>query len=160
MGFLTNETKIVAPVDFITGLNNEELKTVQQEISASPVVLQGKQIDAEAYLTNLNSDQYTSFMDKSAISVAKKYESGWALFQHKIPMWIFLVICFVITYYCITKNLSLIPVLGLVSCLYMMCELGISNWIGFGIWLAVGLIVYFSYGYKHSKLHERTVANN
>ena len=60
--------------------------------------------------------------------------------------------------YCIEKNygglenLSLIPVLGLLSCLYMMCELGISNWIGFGIWLVVGLMVYFAYGYKHSKL--------
>jgi hypothetical protein len=34
----------------------------------------------------------------------------------------------------------------------MMCELGISNWIGYGIWLVVGLVVYFAYGYRHSKL--------
>jgi len=34
-----------------------------------------------------------------------------------------------------------------------MCELGISNWIGFGIWLLIGLVVYFLYGYKHSKLN-------
>jgi APA family basic amino acid/polyamine antiporter len=46
----------------------------------------------------------------------------------------------------------LIPVLGLISCLYMMCELGISNWMGFGIWLVIGLVVYFLYGFKHSKL--------
>ena len=42
--------------------------------------------------------------------------------------------------------------LGLVSCLYMMSELGVSNWIGFGIWLFVGLIVYFGYSRKNSKL--------
>lgn len=152
IGFMTNETKTVAPVAFITSLNNEELKTVQQEISSSPVVLQGKQIDAEAYLTNLTDTQYESFISNSAITKDKKYESGWNLFKHKIPMWIFFFICLVITYFCITKNLSLIPVLGLLSCLYMMCELGISNWVGFGIWLLVGLVVYFSYGYKHSKL--------
>ena len=152
IAFITNETKIYEPVTFITSLNNSELEIVKSEISANPVVLQGKQIDAEAYLNNLNKAQYQDFISKSAVSFDKKYESGWSLFKHKIPMWIFFFICILVSYYCITKNLSLIPVLGLLSCLYMMCELGISNWIGFGIWLAVGLIVYFAYGYKHSKL--------
>jgi APA family basic amino acid/polyamine antiporter len=158
MAFVTNKTKTYEPVTFITSLNNEELATVKSEISSNPVVLQGKQIDAEAYLNNLNEAQYNDFMAKSSISYDKKFESGWSLFKHKIPMWIFLLICFVVAYYCVTKNLSLIPVLGLLSCLYMMCELGISNWIGFGIWLAVGLIVYFAYGYKHSKLGQQQTA--
>ncbi len=152
LGFISNEAKLITPVTFVTSLNSEELQTVKNEISASPVVLQGKQIDAEAYLSNLKPDQYESFMSKSAIDYDKKYESGWHLFKHKIPMWIFLIICLAITYLSVAKNLSLIPVLGLLSCLYMMCELELSNWIGFGIWLVVGLIVYFSYGYKHSKL--------
>lgn len=152
LGFISNEAKLITPVTFVTSLNSEELQTVKNEISASPVVLQGKQIDAEAYLSNLKTDQYESFMSKSAIDYDKKYESGWHLFKHKIPMWIFLIICLAITYLSVAKNLSLIPVLGLLSCLYMMCELELSNWIGFGIWLVVGLIVYFSYGYKHSKL--------
>ncbi|MFA6277426.1 MAG: amino acid permease [Pedobacter sp.] len=150
--FITNKTKINDPVTFIKSLSDTEIATVKNEISASPVVLQGKQIDAEAYLNSLTPAQYDEFMAKSSISFDKKYESGWGLFKHKIPMWIFLIICLVITYYCITKNLSLIPVLGLISCLYMMCELGISNWIGFGIWLVVGLVVYFAYGFHNSKL--------
>lgn len=150
--FITNQTKINDPVTFITSLNESELATVKAEISAKPVVLQGKQIDAEAYLNNLSSAQYNDFMSKSAVSFDKKYESGWDLFKHKVPMWIFLIICVFISYFCFTKNLSLIPVLGLLSCLYMMCELGISNWIGFGIWLLIGLVVYFAYGYKNSKL--------
>ncbi len=156
--FITNKTKIYEPVTFITSLSNEELATVKSEISSNPVVLQGKQIDAEAYLNSLNEAQYSEFMSKSTISFDKKYESGWSLFKHKIPMWIFLFICIIVAYYCVTKNLSLIPVLGLLSCLYMMCELGISNWVGFGIWLVVGLIVYFAYGYKHSKLGQQKVA--
>ena len=157
--FITNKTQINDPVTFITSLNATELETVKNEISASPVILQGKQIDAEAYLNNLTPAQYDEFMAKSTISYDKKYESGWSLFKHKIPMWIFLLICIVIAYYCVTKNLSLIPVLGLLSCLYMMCELGISNWIGFGIWLVVGLVVYFAYGYKHSKLGKEVTSN-
>ncbi len=155
MAFISNETKVNGPVTFITSLTDAELATVKNEISASPVVLQGKQIDAEAYLNNLTPAQYDEFMSKSAIQYDKKYESGWSLFKHKIPMWIFLFICLIISYYCVTKNLSLIPVLGLISCLYMMCELGISNWIGFGIWLVVGLVVYFAYGFKHSKLGQQ-----
>lgn len=150
--FLSNEPKLNSPVTFITSLNAQELESVKQEISASPIVLQGKQIDAEAYLNGLTEQQYKQFIDQSSISYDKKYESGWSLFKHKIPMWIFLFICLVVCYFCFTKNLSLIPVLGLISCLYMMCELGISNWIGFGIWLVVGLVVYFAYGFKNSKL--------
>ncbi|MBB2147197.1 amino acid permease [Pedobacter sp. LMG 31464] len=153
--FIINKTKVNSAVPFITSLSAPELETVKKEISASPVVLQGKQIDAEAYLNSLTPAQYDEFMTKSTISFDKKYESGWGLFKHKIPMWIFLVICLVITYYCVTKNLSLIPVLGLLSCLYMMCELGISNWIGFGIWLVVGLVVYFAYGFHNSKLGQQ-----
>ncbi|WAC39013.1 amino acid permease [Pedobacter sp. SL55] len=152
LAFVTNEAKVLSPVAFVTSLNSEELQTVKQEISASPVVLQGKQIDAEAYLSSLKPEQYESFMSRSSIAYDKKYESGWHLFKHKIPMWIFFFICLIVTYFCVKKNLSLIPVLGLISCLYMMCELELSNWIGFGTWLLVGLVVYFSYGYKHSKL--------
>jgi hypothetical protein len=37
-------------------------------------------------------------------------------------------------------------------------SISISNWIGFGIWLAVGLVVYFAYGYRHSKLGQEKTA--
>ncbi|WP_316822407.1 amino acid permease [Pedobacter gandavensis] len=151
--FIFNTPKINEPVQFITSLNERELASVKEQIKNGPLkVAPGETLDAAAYLSELSEIQYQQFVNQSAVSVEKKYEEGWALFKHKIPMWIFFAICLVITYFCITKNLSLIPVLGLISCLYMMCELGISNWIGFGIWLAVGLVLYFLYGYRHSKL--------
>ncbi len=49
-------------------------------------------------------------------------------------------------------NFSLLPVIGVLTNLYLMTELGASNWQIFGIWLVLGLIVYFSYGYRKSKL--------
>ncbi len=152
--FFFNSPKTVETVNFVTSLNGEELKIVKEEIvkNSAPQIILAEKVDAESYLSALPGDRYEQFIAASKVSVEKKYESGWSLFKHKIPMWIFLIICVIITFYCITKNLSLIPVLGLISCLYMMCELGISNWIGFGIWLVVGLVVYFAYGYKHSKL--------
>jgi basic amino acid/polyamine antiporter, APA family len=47
---------------------------------------------------------------------------------------------------------SLLPVLGILTNLYLMTELGVLNWAIFLIWLAIGLMIYFGYGYKHSKL--------
>jgi amino acid transporter len=75
-------------------------------------------------------------------------------FIHKIPMWIFIITSFLLTVWAFRKNLSLIPMLGLMSCLYMMAELGIANWIGFGIWLLIGLFIYFGYSRKRSKLNK------
>lgn len=49
-------------------------------------------------------------------------------------------------------NFSLLPVIGVLTNLYLMTELGASNWKIFGIWLVIGLVVYFSYGYRKSKL--------
>lgn len=50
------------------------------------------------------------------------------------------------------KNFSLLPVLGILTNLYLMAELGWSNWRMFVIWLIIGLVIYIAYGYKHSKL--------
>lgn len=80
----------------------------------------------------------------------------WKNFQHKIPTYVFFIIFAYMSYLSFVKNLSLIPVLGLLCCLYMMSQIGFSNWIGFSIWLLIGLVIYFSYGERHSKLGQKT----
>jgi APA family basic amino acid/polyamine antiporter len=45
-----------------------------------------------------------------------------------------------------------IPILGIVSCLGVTAFLNAYAWIAMGIWLCFGLIIYFFYGYKNSKL--------
>lgn len=72
---------------------------------------------------------------------------------HNIPMWLFAVISVYLAVQCFRKKHSLIPVLGLISCLYMMAQIDLKNWIGFTIWLVIGLVIYFLYGYKKSKLN-------
>ncbi|MFM8950672.1 MAG: amino acid permease C-terminal domain-containing protein [Bacteroidota bacterium] len=52
------------------------------------------------------------------------------------------------------NRLSLIPVLGILSCLYLMAQIHVKNWAGFAIWLIVGLVIYFSYSYRKSKLNK------
>jgi hypothetical protein len=46
----------------------------------------------------------------------------------------------------------LLPVLGLLTNLYLMTQLGVNNWLLFFAWLVMGLGVYFGYSYKNSKL--------
>ncbi|MCY7409505.1 MAG: amino acid permease [Chitinophagales bacterium] len=70
------------------------------------------------------------------------------------PMWLFILLCLVLTYYSIVKNLSIIPVLGLIFCFYMMAQIHYTSWIGFVIWLVIGLGIYFTYGFYNSKLHK------
>lgn len=79
--------------------------------------------------------------------------SGWNSIAPNLPMWLFVILCVVLSYYSFTKNLSLIPVLGLIFCFYMMAQIHYASWIGFVIWLVIGLVIYFSYGFYNSKLH-------
>jgi APA family basic amino acid/polyamine antiporter len=46
----------------------------------------------------------------------------------------------------------LFPLLGALSCFWLAWYLPRDSWWRFGIWLAIGLVVYFSYGYRHSRL--------
>lgn len=52
-------------------------------------------------------------------------------------------------------NYSLLPVLGILTNLYLMTELGWTNWLMFIIWLVIGMTIYFFYGRKHSKLRAK-----
>ncbi|TAJ55053.1 MAG: amino acid permease [Nevskiaceae bacterium] len=46
----------------------------------------------------------------------------------------------------------LIPVLGMGFCGWLMVSLPLATWTAFAIWMAVGLVVYFLYSRRHSKL--------
>jgi len=52
-----------------------------------------------------------------------------------------------------------IPILGIVSCLGITLFLNIYAWVTMLVWLAVGLVVYFTYGMKHSTLTKNSNAN-
>jgi APA family basic amino acid/polyamine antiporter len=53
-----------------------------------------------------------------------------------------------------TPLVPLVPLLGIAMCIYLMLGLPTITWIRFGIWLVVGLLLYFSYGFWHSKLKQ------
>ena len=74
------------------------------------------------------------------------------VFMEKVPYFVFALLILAIAVVGYVKNFSLIPVLGLISCFYLMTELGTTNWLRFLIWLVIGLVIYFSYSRKNSVL--------
>jgi hypothetical protein len=85
------------------------------------------------------------------------YSEGFNVFKiirNHFPFLIFCIVSIVITFKAVAKRWSLIPVLGLLTNLGLMSQLGVTNWFRFGIWLLIGLLIYFSYGAKHSRIKE------
>ena len=50
-----------------------------------------------------------------------------------------------------------VTLLGAAACLYTMSGLPRTAWERFGIWLIIGALIYFLYGYRHSRLRGRGV---
>jgi APA family basic amino acid/polyamine antiporter len=44
------------------------------------------------------------------------------------------------------------PILGVIFCLVLMLSLPLETWLRFFGWLAIGLLIYFLYSVRHSKL--------
>jgi amino acid transporter len=103
-----------------------------------------------------NGDAALSFF--TDMTPTEPGETAFWTFSHKIPYIVFAIFSLVMTMLCLLRNLSLIPVLGVMCCTYLMTELGIMNWIRFLIWLLAGFVVYFLYGYRHSKLNTAEAA--
>lgn len=70
----------------------------------------------------------------------------------KISIIVFWVICLLLVIITFIKKYSLIPLMGVTTCLYLLTGMTKSNWAWFLGWLLLGLIIYFLYGYKKSKL--------
>ncbi|HKJ31091.1 MAG TPA: amino acid permease [Balneolales bacterium] len=58
-----------------------------------------------------------------------------------------------------TPWVPLVPIFGIISCLYLMFGLPWITWLRFFLWLLVGLAIYFSYGYHKSKLRNKLDIN-
>ncbi len=75
--------------------------------------------------------------------------------HQEILFLIFIIVAAVISLFSFLRKLSLIPVLGMLCCLYLMIEIPTRSWFVFFGWMAFGLLIYFCYGYRKSKLAEK-----
>jgi basic amino acid/polyamine antiporter, APA family len=83
------------------------------------------------------------------------YFSGDLLTKSTWPMAVFWLIALIMAILSFTKKLSLLPVLGMISCFYLMAQETHKVWMRFLIWLVIGLVIYFLYSYTHSKLAKK-----
>lgn len=159
--FLNNTPVTISPDAFVSSLSKPEANDLLHTITVKDSIgLAEQDNDLEAYLSNLNHSDYEKILAETPVDASRKVNSGFSLFRYKIPMWIFILVCITMCIISVIKKLSLIPVLGMLSCLYMMAEIELKNWIGFTIWLIAGLIIYFGYSIRKSKLATATVNNN
>src|SRR5450631_2702365 len=87
---------------------------------------------AEYALTNLNADSY-----------------------QEILFLLFILAAIIIAILTFIRNYSVIPVLGVLFCLYLMIEIPAKSWMVFFGWMGVGLSIYLVYGRRKSKLASR-----
>jgi basic amino acid/polyamine antiporter, APA family len=74
----------------------------------------------------------------------------------RIPYLVFFAVFAALTIAAFRYRWSAIPVLGVVVNLYLIAGLGAANWIRFGVWCVIGLVVYVAYSFHHSKLRHGT----
>lgn len=81
---------------------------------------------------------------------------GTGVTSYKVSTLLFWILIGILSAFAYLKNLSLIPLLGVSSCCYLLTGMTASNWAWFTSWLVVGLMIYFSYGRRYSKLNKAT----
>jgi len=104
------------------------------------------------YFANLFNFDFSSNAD---------YNEGKASFMDlatpNISVIIFWIVCILLAIATVIKKYSLIPLMGVTTCLYLLTGMTKSNWAWFLSWLVIGLIIYFIYGYNKSKLAKTLV---
>lgn len=101
-----------------------------------------------------NPQEIRTFIQRMAQnhSFSDMLSAGVTLVRTQFPLLLFIIAAIVLTFFSVRNQLSLIPVLGLLTNFYLMAQLGVTNWLRFLLWLLIGLTIYFLYSRRHSKI--------
>jgi amino acid transporter len=67
---------------------------------------------------------------------------------------LFILLALYLAVMTLIRSYSLIPVMGMLCCAYLMIEIPMQSWILFFAWMGLGLVIYFTYSVKNSKLSQ------
>ncbi|MES1218725.1 MAG: amino acid permease, partial [Bacteroidota bacterium] len=113
---------------------------------------------ASIFMAHTLSKTYFSDLFNFDFSSNEEYKSGKKTFMDlaipNISLIIFWLSALLLSVFAFIKKYSLIPLMGVITCMYLLTGMSKSNWVWFIGWLILGAIIYFSYGYKKSKLAE------
>lgn len=65
---------------------------------------------------------------------------------------VFILLATILALLTFIKKFNLIPIMGVLFCAYLLIEIPAVSWMYFFVWMAIGLLIYFLYGYRNSKL--------
>jgi amino acid transporter len=150
-----NNKLLVAKEDMYERLGNDsvQLKAKLLQLDAAHFAEYGGNV--KSYLDSSFTNTYRPIIRQAGLPDNILYYSGAEAFKLNFPQWLFVIVAIGFTILTFIKKFSLIPVLGLISCFYLMAQESHTNWLRFLIWLIVGLVVYFFYSFKNSKLAPR-----
>ena len=112
--------------------------------------------EAKFKVPYINSKFITGLLLIAVLVWVFNLDQGFMPFMATKPMlWVFWLIWLGLALGSFLYDFSLLPILGMLSNLYLMTELGWSNWKMFFIWVAAGLVIYIFYGYNNSKLSKQ-----
>jgi APA family basic amino acid/polyamine antiporter len=93
------------------------------------------------------------FLSRHRINAALSNLNGES--YQEILFLLFIIAAVIISIFTFLRNYSVIPVLGVLFCLYLMIEIPAKSWLVFFCWMAFGLSIYMLYGRRKSKLADR-----
>lgn len=105
------------------------------------------QVFSEGYFAGLFNFDYSG--NEAFLSGEKSFMD---LATPNISLIVFWILSLLLALLAFIKKYSLIPLMGVITCLYLLTGMSKSNWVWFIGWLILGAIIYFMYGYKKSKL--------
>ncbi|MFN4910446.1 MAG: amino acid permease [Flavobacteriales bacterium] len=156
--FLSNQEEVKSQTEIVEGLDPNQILGLKNTLYRNHYdQFMKADTNVVAYYEHHGHERLIQDLKDMNVQKATYLNSGIFHFLHKIPMWIFIFFTLFITAMAFLHNLSLIPILGLLSCLYMMSQINVKNWFYFFVWLALGLLIYFTYGRKNSKLGNPSV---
>lgn len=89
------------------------------------------------------------FRERTVQSILNLGNEGY----QEILFLIFIFLTGILAMLSFARKYSLIPVLGVACCMYLMVEIPAKSWLVFFGWMALGLSIYLLYGRKNSKLN-------
>ena len=116
-----------------------------------PLIVIGSMVMAYMLSNNYFADMFNFDFSGNAEYMAGK-KTFMDVATPNISLIVFWICALLLAIASFVKKYSLIPLMGVITCMYLLTGMTKSNWLWFIGWLLLGIMIYFLYGYKKSKL--------
>ncbi|MFM2386704.1 MAG: hypothetical protein RL660_1461 [Bacteroidota bacterium] len=138
-------------LDFSEENKIDAVAKAADNVSAMQLLSSDKYINDKSF-DDLRSSLATTNDPANVLSQFAKDANTTGMRTQKISLIVFWLSMIGLCIAALRKNYSLIPLMGVATCLYLLTGMTLANWLWFAAWLALGLVIYFAYGVRKSKL--------